>query len=137
MSAPLQHTPGLWEDGHITTMNPRIHGGPLRLVKCEGVVIAFVPMWLDDEREEARANARLIAAAPAMLDALQALVERAFPKEARIARPYGKPFFESTDWRASFGLGQPVLLPSAVSGFQGRPQRHTIAEAPSDAQGGD
>lgn len=61
---------GPWVDAGLTGPNPRIHGGPLRLIKCQGVVIAFLPAWLDDHAQEARANARLIAAAPALLDAL-------------------------------------------------------------------
>jgi hypothetical protein len=70
----MQHTrDGPWVDAGLTRPNPRISGGPLRLVKCEGVVIAFMPAWLDDEPEEARANARLVAAAPDLLAALQAL----------------------------------------------------------------
>lgn len=69
-----QHThDGPWVDAGLTGPSPRITGGPLRLVKCEGVVIAFMPAWLDDEHEEARANATLVAAAPDLLAALQAL----------------------------------------------------------------
>lgn len=66
---------GPWVDAGLTGTNPRITGGPLRLIKCEGVVIAFLPAWLDDESEEARANARLIAAAPDLFAALQRLLE--------------------------------------------------------------
>lgn len=66
---------GPWVDAGLTGPNPRIHGGPLRLIKCEGVVIAFLPAWLRDHAQEARANARLIAAAPALLEALQDLVD--------------------------------------------------------------
>ena len=70
-----QHTQdGPWIDAGLTGPNPRITGGPLRLVKCEGVVIAFLPAWLDDEHEEAAANARLIAAAPELLEASQYLL---------------------------------------------------------------
>ena len=61
---------GPWVDAGLTGPDPRIHGGPLRLIKCQGVVIAFLPAWLDDHAQEARANARLIAAAPALLEAL-------------------------------------------------------------------
>lgn len=55
-------TPGPWNDDQVTGDSPRITGGPLRLVKSGGFVLAFLPMWLDDEATEARANARLIAA---------------------------------------------------------------------------
>lgn len=61
---------GPWIDAGLTGHNPRITGGPLRLVKCEGVVIAFLPAWLDDEHEEARANARLVVSAPDLLEGL-------------------------------------------------------------------
>lgn len=62
---------GPWVDAGLTGPNPRISGGPLRLVKCEGVVIALMPAWLDDEHEEAHANARIVAAAPDLLEALK------------------------------------------------------------------
>lgn len=61
---------GPWVDSGLTGPDPRIVGGPLRLIKCQGVVIAFLPAWLDDFHEEALANARLIAAAPDLLEAL-------------------------------------------------------------------
>lgn len=70
------HTPGPWQDDQTTGPNPRITGGPLRLIKSGGFVIAFVPMWLDDEAEEARANARAMTAAPDLLAALQAMCDR-------------------------------------------------------------
>lgn len=66
---------GPWIDAGLTGNNPRITGGPLRLIKCDGVVIAFLPAWLDDEHEEAQANAHLISAAPDLLAALQRYVE--------------------------------------------------------------
>lgn len=94
--AESKHTQdGPWEDAGLTGNNPRITGGPLRLIKSAGVVIAFLPAWLDDEAEEARANARLIASAPELLKALEALVDSSaegglFPddyaKELRVAR---------------------------------------------------
>lgn len=71
-----QHTQdGEWVDAGLTGDNPLITGGPLRLVKCEGVVIAFMPAWLDDAWGEAQANARLVSAAPDLLDALKRMVE--------------------------------------------------------------
>ena len=33
-----------------------------------------MPAWLDDEHEEAHANARIVAAAPELLDALQDVI---------------------------------------------------------------
>ena len=59
---------GPWVDAGMTGPSPRITGGPLRLVKSKGVVIAFMPAWLDDEHEEAHANVRLVAAAPDLLE---------------------------------------------------------------------
>ena len=32
---------GPWVDAGIPGPDPRIHGGPLRLIKCQGVVIAY------------------------------------------------------------------------------------------------
>lgn len=73
-----QHTQdGPWVDAGMTGSNPRTSGGPLHLVKCKGVVIAYIPAWLADEREEAKANVRLIAAAPDLLEALQRLLPHA------------------------------------------------------------
>jgi hypothetical protein len=66
---------GPWIDAGLSGANPVITGGPLRLIKCAGVVVAFLPAWLDDEKEEAKANARLIAAAPDLLEALQLIVQ--------------------------------------------------------------
>jgi hypothetical protein len=74
MSTAKHTQDGPWVDAGLTGPNPTITGGPLRLVKCEGVVIAFMPAWLDDEREEAHANAKLVAAAPDMLAALLGVV---------------------------------------------------------------
>jgi hypothetical protein len=62
-----QHTPGPWSDDHLSQHErATITGGKLRLIKTDGVIVAFLPQWLDtpEEASEARANARLIAAAP-------------------------------------------------------------------------
>ncbi len=66
------HTPGPWKDGRVTAPDPIIEGGPLRLVMSDGCIVAFVPMWLDDDHEadEARKNARLISASPDLYAAL-------------------------------------------------------------------
>ena len=42
---------GPWVDAGLSGPNPTIRGGPLRLIKCQGVVVAFLPAWLDDEHE--------------------------------------------------------------------------------------
>lgn len=58
-----EHTKGVWsidEDGDVV---------------CGGYLIAIVPSGLHTD-EERPANARLIAAAPAMLEALKAALER-------------------------------------------------------------
>ncbi len=67
---------GPWVEAGLTGRDPIISGGPLRLIKCEGVVIAFLPAWMNvkSEAAEACANARLIAAAPALLEALAPFV---------------------------------------------------------------
>ena len=69
-----QHTQGPWSDDHLSQHErATITGGKLRLIKTDGVIVAFLPQWLDtpEEASEARANARLIAAAPDLLEALQ------------------------------------------------------------------
>ena len=71
MSAHTQGSP--WVDGGLTGVEV-ITGGPLRLIMSGGFVVAFLPCWLDDEAEEARANARLIASAPELLEALSRLL---------------------------------------------------------------
>lgn len=73
-----KHTPRVWGQDHFSkTDSCTISGGKLRLLKADdGSIIAFLPQWLDTahEAEEARANARLIAAAPELLEALQGLM---------------------------------------------------------------
>lgn len=73
-----KHTPGVWSAEHFTnTARVEISGGKLRLLKdVEGNILAFLPQWLDTESEaaEAKANARLIAAAPELLEALEEVV---------------------------------------------------------------
>ena len=91
----MQHTrDGPWVDAGLTGANPRITGGPLRLVKCEGVVIAFMPAWLDDEHEEARANARLVAGAPDMANALRSLLRHAERVNEVLAQECGVRFVD-------------------------------------------
>jgi hypothetical protein len=66
---------GPWLDGGLSGPSPTFYGGSLRLIKCDGVVVAYLPPWHDvpEEAAEALANARLIAAAPELLEALTAL----------------------------------------------------------------
>jgi hypothetical protein len=73
-----KHTPGPWSDEHLSQHErSTIIGGRLRLIKTDGVIVAFLPQWLDtpEETSEARANARLIAAAPDLLAVCQELEE--------------------------------------------------------------
>lgn len=46
-----KHTAGNWDANHFTqTEQIEIKGGKLRLLKDgEGVIIAFLPQWLDSE----------------------------------------------------------------------------------------
>lgn len=62
----MQHTPGPW------TITDREIRGP----QDSGVIVARLPEWgiLADGPDPAPANARLIAAAPALLDALEELL---------------------------------------------------------------
>lgn len=71
-----KHTPGPW--GVRKWHNPmRITGNVHKVTDSEGYPCAFVPAWdapLEgqiDGTEEAKANARLIAAAPYLLEALE------------------------------------------------------------------
>ena len=82
-----QHTPAPWTATDIETGSTV--RGPLRVIKGDGYAVSFVPAWTDHEMEarEAEANARLIAAAPCMLDALRRIAEGGAPAEfERIAR---------------------------------------------------
>lgn len=72
-----KHTPGPWKIDGPKAMNIQcnIH----RVINDDRFPAAFVPAWdqpapgEEDGTEEARANARLIAAAPDLLEALKAL----------------------------------------------------------------
>lgn len=61
----MVHTPGPWD------VQDPLGGGPNEWIFADGLYIAEV----DGEREEADANARLIAAAPDLLAALKDAVE--------------------------------------------------------------
>jgi hypothetical protein len=58
------HTPGEWHthDGQIYPLET-------------GVTLALIPYW-DEENEEHQANARLIAAAPDLLEALKEAIDQ-------------------------------------------------------------
>ena len=66
------HTPGPWKHGETTMTRGRIYGG--------GVLVATLdPPQLQEEVAMKEADARLIAAAPDMLEALKACADpRAF-----------------------------------------------------------
>lgn len=72
MAVNEQHTPGPWRtDG--------FHGRMEKITPQEdrGVCVAVMPIWEAEYEAEKNANARLIAAAPEMLEALKALAENA------------------------------------------------------------
>ena len=81
------HTPGPWTDDTLTNQNPTFSNGAMRIVTGDGARIAFLPMWQDDEHQEARANARLIAAAPELLSALNAMLTHMGMDEDEWNRP--------------------------------------------------
>lgn len=66
------HTPGPWASGRAIPED----GAVSRIVRAGDDHIAVV-MHLEDAAQEAADNARLIAAAPELLEALQALVGEA------------------------------------------------------------
>lgn len=63
------HTPGRWSFGHIGTDGLWV--GPSHDQKP----VAIVPHDCDQARDESRANARLIAAAPELLEAADDMLE--------------------------------------------------------------
>jgi hypothetical protein len=71
MSKSTQHTPGPWKlwDDQPSEWTVRASAGPEYL---SGVVATVRVDWIyEHQREQQRANARLIAAAPEMLEALR------------------------------------------------------------------
>jgi len=81
-----KHTPGPWT---IEPVRPYVVDGRLHtIVNNERYPTAFVPAWDDplpgevEGAEEAKANARLIAAAPEMLQVLKWAEEHAAESEA-------------------------------------------------------
>lgn len=66
---PGRHTPGPFVAGHIRNVTVE---GPCRpITNPDGFPVAFIPAW-EDASAEADANAFLFAAAPALLEALEA-----------------------------------------------------------------
>ena len=64
-----KHTPGPWtiECNHLDY---------IRIVAANGIVICNMPHWKGVRRTELVANAEKIAAAPELLEACKALIER-------------------------------------------------------------
>lgn len=68
-----KHTPAPW---HVCTGNHETFGNVLNIAAQEGDVPAIcVISNVEDATEEDRANARLIAAAPDLLEALKAMLD--------------------------------------------------------------
>lgn len=72
-----QHTPGPWK----VTANDGWHSSPIVIVNCEESIAQASPIG---SVEEQSANAKLIAAAPELLEALQAIMELPAHEPARI-----------------------------------------------------
>ena len=64
-----KHTPGPWREAYRANHRYRIIGGEKETSICE------IALWITDYEEQS-ANARLIAAAPDLLESLEALVFR-------------------------------------------------------------
>ena len=92
MKTQTQHTPGPWNVGDDS---PNEYEGPT--VENIDTVIAVIPIDdINDSSPEERANARLIAAAPDLLAALEQL--KALAEEGVIHRnETGKPQWSLTD----------------------------------------
>ena len=67
-----KHTPGPWRIQGEGTLNHPVSGRPLTTQRFETSLGCFEVL---DETNEPEANARLIASAPAMLDALKRVTE--------------------------------------------------------------
>ena len=82
-----EHTQGEWETGGIkpTDINT-LKNPPYVHIKSINLKIATCPFNMERKREEAEANARLIAAAPSLLQTLtevkQALLDRGEPENS-------------------------------------------------------
>jgi hypothetical protein len=81
------HTPGPWKldaGGYITTTPPAAHLA--KFPKNKRVTVGHVVAFAEATYDEVNANAQLLAAAPGMLDALQAMFdERAKDTESVVA----------------------------------------------------
>ena len=76
MTLNKKHTPGPWAlESAMSSDTPHI-----RYITADTKIIASVRHRTEHSQEMALANARLIAAAPILLDALQAIVDEAGPQ---------------------------------------------------------
>ena len=83
---------GLWNGSVVGTASGMDHTGPHAAVFCEKGMIAPTGNWNDDE---SRANAHLIAAAPDMYDAMEAMLSE-FCRQSDTA---------ASDWRPDSPAG--------------------------------
>lgn len=69
MKTEMKHTPGPWRIYHHSSMD-------LRIIQdhSEETCVAAIPNWKIEHHEERYANARLIAAAPELLEAAMWLI---------------------------------------------------------------
>lgn len=84
-----KHTPGPWKLRRVTRYDIRIAPES----EPEHVSIAGMAIWGEEDREELEANARLIAAAPELLEALKELREAL--SDSGITTPYGSRLMRS------------------------------------------
>lgn len=94
-----KHTPGPWQVKHSESkaawnvVGTKL-GGKYKIARCPYVIHTPVDKnnldLLSHESEEAKANAKLIAAAPEMLEAMQEFIDRVDKGEVRSTRTYNK-----------------------------------------------
>lgn len=100
----MKHTPGPW------TVSDNLNNDMSRPVVSEEDRIAFVhlPQAMSDGRFERDANARLIAAAPVLLEALKAMLELPDAKERleQVRRGIGTKAQNATLVRASAAIAK-------------------------------
>lgn len=71
MTDRMKHTPGPW--GHLTILGSSESSQGFKIIGSDWFGIATVAP-LDEDGREGKANARLIAAAPELLEAIQRLI---------------------------------------------------------------
>lgn len=78
-TAPQTHTPGPWTVSEEANKSVAIYGrGPV----VSGVIATVDCGWCHkDQQDEQRANARLIASSPDLLEALKSCVDSAWPNK--------------------------------------------------------